>query len=822
MKILLIFHNAHTIHRTMRLLSHRKTYPMKKNLKRPITLWLWLLLLCGTTFAQEKFTLSGTITDQNSHETLIGASLYVEEIRSGTTTNEYGFYSLTLPAGTYTVVVTYPGFPTLRESVTLDRNLRRDVSLPAQQERELEEVVVRSASTRTDIRKPEMSVNKLSMQQVKRMPVVLGESDILKSILQLPGVTNAGEGSSGFNVRGGAADQNLIQLDEATIYNSSHLFGFFSVFNTDAIKDLKLYKGGIPARFGGRVSSVLDIYQKEGNKSDFHMNGGIGLISSRVLAEGPIVKDRGSFLVAGRASYAHLFLKATDNENSAYFYDLNTKLSYKLNETNSLYLSGYFGRDAFDISNNFVNLYGNAVLNLRWNHLFSDKLFSNFSMIYSDYYYGLTLNFIGFKWDSGIVNYNLKYDFKHYLSDKLKLFYGVNAVYHDFNPGEISPVGADSGINYRQLEHKYAVEPALYLEAEQQLTDKLSVNYGLRYSTFYRMGAQTVNLYAGNRAVAFNEELGIYEKADIIGTKRYQSGDVISRFGNLEPRAALAYQLSDNQSMKASYNRMAQYLHLISNSSSPTPLDVWAPSDDFLRPQIQDQWAVGYFRNFKDENYTLETEAFYKTLKNRVDYIDGADLIANEAIEQVVLRGDARAYGLEVMVRKNNGDLTGWVSYTLSRSEQRTPGRDASEPGINDGQWYRTAYDKTHNLAVTASYKRSEKWSYGANFALQSGQPVTYPNGQYVYNGIVIPTYGLRNESRLPAYHHLDVSATYTPKPDKTRGWRSEWVFSIYNLYNRMNAASISFRQNEDTGRNEAVRLSIFGIIPSVTYNFKF
>lgn len=788
---------------------------MKKSL-------LWLCcLFTFSAFSQERFTLSGTVTDNASDETLIGAGVYVRETQSGTATNEYGFYSLTLPAGIYHIVISYVGFPPIEETIELSRNVRKDVGLTAAG-RELEEVTVNSTATRTDIRRPEMSVNKLTMSQVKKMPVVLGETDILKSILQLPGVTNAGEGASGFNVRGGAADQNLILLDEATIYNSSHLFGFFSVFNTDAIKDLKLYKGGIPARFGGRVSSVLDIYQKEGNKTDFHVNGGIGLISSRLLAEGPLVKDKGSFLVAGRASYAHLFLKATDNENSAYFYDLNTKLSYKLDQENSLYVSGYFGRDAFDISDNFNNLYGNAVLNLRWNHLFSEKLFSNLSLIYSDYYYGLTLNFIGFRWDSGIRNYNIKYDFKHYLSEKLKLYYGVNAIYHDFNPGEIAPSGGESGINYRQLEHRYVVEPALYVEAEQQLSERFSINYGLRYSMFYRMGAQTVNLYADNRPVAYNAELGIYEKAEIIGTKRYGSGDVISQFGNLEPRLSIAYQLDDDQSVKASFNRISQYLHLISNSSSPTPLDVWAPSDDHLKPQLQDQWAVGYFRNFSGDKYSLETEAFYKTLKNRVDYIDGADLIANEAIEQVLLSGKARAYGLEMLIRKNTGKLTGWISYTLSRSEQQTPGRSADEPGINNGQWYRTAYDKTHNLSVTSSYTHSKKWSFGANFALQSGQPVTYPNGKYEYQGIVIPSYGLRNEERLPAYHHLDISATYTPKPEKDKGWQGEWVFSIYNLYNRQNAASISFRQNEDTGRNEAVRLSIFGIIPSVTYNFKF
>ncbi len=667
-----------------------------------------------------------------------------------------------------------------------------------------------------------MSVNKLSIATIKQMPVVLGEVDIIKSILFLPGVTNAGEGASGFNVRGGGADQNLILLDEATIYNSSHLFGFFSVFNPDAIKDLKLYKGGIPARFGGRASSVLDIYQKDGNSKGFHMNGGIGLISSRILAEGPIVKDKGSFLVGGRASYAHLFLKLSNNENSAYFYDLNTKINYKLDKNNNLYLSGYFGRDVFDINQSFTNTYGNSILNLRWNHLFSDKLFSNLSLIYSDYYYGLNLDFVGFNWDSGIKNYNLKYDFKYYLSDKIKLNYGVNAIYYDFNPGTIEPSKENSGINFRQLEKKYAFEPSLYLDAEQKISDKINIEYGVRYSMFSRLGSATQNIYANNQAVTFDNDLKIYEKATPIGTKFYGKNKSLANFNNFEPRFSVAYELNDSKSIKASYNRMIQYLQLISNTASPTPLDVWTPSDTFIKPQIADQVAVGYFQNFKDDTYSLEVESFYKKIKNRIDYIDGADLIANEALEQVILNGEMRSYGLEVMLRKNTGKLSGWIAYTLSRSEQRTPGRTANETGINNGNWYKSAYDKTHNLAVTSSYKYNKKWNFGANFSLQTGQPVTYPNGQYTYKGITVPSYGLRNENNLPLYHHLDISATLTPKHNEKKKWKGEWVFSVYNVYGRKNAASISFRQNQDTGNNEAIKLSIFGMVPAVSYNFKF
>jgi hypothetical protein len=785
---------------------------------------LFLLLLCSFSLtAQERFTLSGTVSDSNSNETLIGVNLYIPELKTGITTNEYGFYSITVPKGSYTIRISYMGYNSLEEKIQLQQNTKTNFKLYSA-ENTLKEVIVTDTKSKIDIRKPEMSVNKLSISAIKRMPVVLGEVDVLKSILLLPGVTNAGEGASGFNVRGGGADQNLILLDEATIFNSSHVFGFFSVFNPDAIKDLKLYKGGIPARFGGRASSVLDIYQKDGNSKKFSANGGIGLISSRLLLEGPLVKDKGSFLIGGRSSYAHLFLKLSEDQkdNAAYFYDLNTKLSYKINPNNNLFLSGYFGRDVFSLANSFTNIYGNSTLNLRWNHLFSNKLFSNLSLIYSDYYYGLDLDFVGFKWDSGIKNYNIKYDFKNYISDRFKLNYGLNAIYYDFNPGIIKPSDSNSGINFSQLDKKYAFEPAMYINADQEISSSLSISYGLRYSLFYRLGQSDLNVYANNNPVIFNPELQIYEKASPIGKTTFDKNKVMKSFNYLEPRFSAAYQLNDNQSVKASYNRMVQYLQLVSNTSSPTPLDVWTPSDAFIKPQIADQVALGYFTNFNNDLYSLEVETYYKKVQNRIDYIDGADLIANNALEQVILNGQMRSYGLEIMLKKNEGRLNGWISYTLSRSEQQTPGRTSSESGINDGQWYKSAYDKLHNLAVTSSYLLNEKWSFGANFTLQSGQPVTYPNGQYQYLGITIPSYGLRNENRLPTYHHLDISATLTPRKNDNRNWKGEWVFSIYNLYNRKNAAAINFRQNSETGNNEAVKTSIFGMVPAVSYNFKF
>ena len=771
--------------------------------------------------AQEKYTLKGTISNASNNETLIGVNILIPEEKKGVITNEYGFYSIKLPKGTYTIEISYLGFQSIKETISIEGDTTFNTALTASSEN-LNEVVITSTNEGFNLKNPEMSVNKLSINSIQKLPVVFGEVDVIKSLLLLPGVSNAGEGASGFNVRGGAVDQNLILLDEATIFNSSHLFGFFSVFNPDAIKDLKLYKGGIPAKYGGRVSSVLDIYQRDGNSRTFEAQGGIGVISSRLLAEGPIVKDKGSFLVGGRSSYAHLFLKLADNPNIAYFYDLNAKLTYSINDDNKLLFSGYFGRDVFDINQNFINTYGNSVFNLRWNHLVSDDIFTNLSLIYSDYYYGLTLDFVGFNWDSGIKNLNIKYDFNHYLNDTFQLEYGIHNTYHEFNPGEIEPIDEKSGINYFKLTNKYAFENATYFSVEHKISNSFSAEYGLRFSNFFRLGQDSFNEYRDDNPIIYNESLDIYEEAEPINEKTYSRSEVIKTYSNLEPRLALAYNFNDTQSIKASYNRMAQYLHLISNTSSPTPLDVWAPSGPFIQPQILDQYALGYFRKFQQGTYTLESEVFYKDIQNRIDYVNGANLIANNNIETIILNGRSRAYGLEVLAKKNKGRLTGWLAYTLSKSEQQTPGRTPIESGINNGKWYATSYDKTHDVNITGTYDYNSKWDFSLNFAFQTGLPVTYPTGQYNFNGINVPVYGDRNSNRLPAYHRLDLSATYVPKPNKKDGLQSSWNFGIYNVYNRKNANSISFRENDETGRNEAAKLSLFGIIPSVTYNFKF
>ncbi|WP_394748513.1 TonB-dependent receptor [Spongiimicrobium salis] len=793
--------------------------------------FIWLsFIFCFSGYSQQKYTLSGTVSEASSNETLIGVTVAITELRTGATTNEYGFYSITLPEGNYQIIVSYIGYKDISKKVALFEDKKLDFQLVEGVE-QLDEVVVTSEDVeRLQIRTPQMSVNTLTAETIKNVPVVLGEADVIKSLLLLPGVTNAGESSSGFNVRGGAVDQNLILLDEATIFNSSHLFGFFSVFNPDAIKDVKLFKGGIPARYGGRVSSVLEIFQKEGNSKNFEVNGGIGAVASRLLVEGPIAKDKASFLIGGRSSYAHLFLPLFDNDNKAYFFDLNTKLNYKINSRNNLFLSGYFGRDLFSISDSFVNTYGNAVVNLRWNHLFSDKLFSNLSLIYSAYNYGLELDFVGFEWDSGIENFNLKYDLKHYLSDKLQLNYGLNNIYYDFNPGKISPNRSDSGIVEEQLTKKFANETAIYVDLEHNVTDKLSLEYGLRLSHFIRLGQDRLNVYQDNNPVLFNPLTQVYEEAPPIGEESFGRGEQLATFTNLEPRFSLAYAFNDNNSFKASYTRLAQYLHLLSNTSSPTPLDVWTPSGPFIKPQLLDQYAAGYFTRFGKGKYSLEVEAFYKGIQNRIDYIDGANLIANNDIERVILNGEARSYGLEVLFRKNEGKFTGWLAYTLSKSEQRTPGRTGTffngapitETGINFGEWYNTAYDKPHDLSVYLNYELNKKWKFNTNFIFQTGQPTNFPIGQFEFQGLTVPFFGPRNTQRLPDYHRIDLSATLTPRKNKNRKLQAEWVFSIYNLYNRKNAASINFRRNQDTNSNEAIRTSIFGIIPAVTYNFKF
>ena len=779
--------------------------------------FLFLLLNFNFIYTQNSFTISGYVQDNSNNELIIGASIIVKELQIGTVTNNYGFFSLTLVEGDYDLIFQSLGFEDQSLNFSLDRNISVNIFLNENIE-SLDEVILSKNVEDVDLELPLLSMNILSGKTIRQTPVVFGESDLLKTIQLLPGVSSAGEGASGFNVRGGAADQNLILFDEAIIYNSSHLFGLFSVFNSDAIKEVKLYKGGIPSSYGGRISSVLDVYQKDGNNQKLQANGGIGSISSRFLIEGPIQKNKSSFLLASRGSYAHLFLKLTDIENVAYFYDLNTKSNFVINDKNKIFVSGYFGRDVFKLQDTFSNTYGNSTFNFRWNHLINEKTFSNTSVIYSNYYYGLKLDFGGFDWNSSIKNLNLKFDIKNYFSNEFQFNYGLNIIYFDFNPGEISPLTPNSGINYSKLNSKYAVESSAYFDIINKISPNLSVRYGLRINQFLRLRQQGLQSYVNNDPLDFDENLKIYNPANPLIYSFDNNSSVFKTFNNIEPRINISYSFND-QSLKASYNRLNQYLHLISNTSSPTPLDIWVPSGPYLKPQKLDQFALGFYKNAKSIRF--ESELFYKKIKNRLDYVDGADLVGNDNIETVVIAGDARAFGIEFLLKKITGRHKYWIAYTLSKSEQKTPGRNSIETGINFSKWYNTPYDKTHDLSINSEYKINDKLKLVGNFIYQTGQPTNYPNSQYNYMNMNIPNFGERNSSRLPHYHRLDINLTLKPRK-KNRNIESTWVFGIYNLYNRDNANSIIFRRNNETLKNEAVQISIFGIVPSVTYNFKF
>ena len=767
--------------------------------------------------SQNNFTFSGYVLDSQTNELVIGASIIIDELNIGTITNSYGFFSITVKEGDYSVKTQNLGYKDDLQIISLNKNIILNIYLTEEVE-SLDEVIVMENTEDIDIELPVLSLNIISGKTIRQTPVVFGESDILKTIQLLPGVSSAGEGASGFNVRGGAADQNLILFDEAIIYNSSHLFGLFSVFNSDAIKEVKLYKGGIPSSYGGRLSSVLDVYQKDGNNQNFSMNGGIGAISSRLLVEGPIQKNQSSFLVASRGTYAHLFLKLTDIENIAYFYDLNTKSNFVIDNKNKIFLSGYFGRDLFKLDGTFMNTYGNSTLNLRWNHLINEKTFSNTSLILSDYYYGLQLDFVGFDWKSGIKNLNFKFDLKNYYSNIFQFNYGLNVIYYDFNPGTIGPLTPDSGFNFSRLNKKYAFENSTYFDVIHKINSQLSMRYGIRLNQFLRLRQNGLQQYANDDPLYYDNDLKIYDPATPLAGNFDNNSSVFKTYNNIEPRINISYSFN-NQSIKASYNRLNQYLHLISNTSSPTPLDIWVPSGPYIKPQKLDQYALGYYKRIK--NIKIETEIFYKKIKNRLDYIDGADLVANDNIETVILPGKSRAYGFEILLKKSEGRHKFMVAYTLSKSEQKTPGRNSFEDGINFSNWYNTPYDKPHDFSINSEYILSKKLKIVGNFIYQTGQPTNYPNSQYTYMNLNVPNYGKRNSQRLPNYHRLDINLTLTPEK-KNKKIESSWVFGIYNLYDRDNASSIIFRRNNETLKNEAVQISIFGIVPSVTYNFKF
>ncbi len=799
----------------------------RKRIRRRIDIILPVILICGSTLVvtgqteRERLTVSGYIRDAASGETLIGATIFVPEQSSGTTTNAYGFFSLSLPPGIHTLKISYIGYRTIELPVDLSTgNQRVQIELETGS-LELDEVIVRSTTEDRNIRDIQMSVNRLDIGTIQRMPNLLGEVEVLRSILLLPGVSTVGEGAAGFNVRGGGIDQNLVLLDEAPVYNSSHLFGFYSVFNPDAVKDVQLFKGGIPARYGGRLSSILDVRMKEGNNRHFELDGGIGFIFSRIAMEAPLVRDKASFIVAARRSYidvlARPFLNEEFDGSALNFYDLTAKTNWDIDPNNRVFLSAYLGRDNFRFGDAAGFDWGNATATLRWNHLFSDRLFSNLTLYYSDYDYEIHFGEEAdnrFDWEASIINYSIKPELAWYVSPSNVFRFGGQGILYDFLPGRAVGVSEGEVADF-SLPSKYAIESALFIENERSLGDRLDINFGVRLSHFNYTGEGTA--YTFGDAPPGQRRL----PAD---TRTYRQWETIKAYVNPEPRIALNYRFSPQMAVKASYNRMAQYIHLISNTTAATPVDIWTPSTNNLRPQLADQWALGVFHNFNDNMYEITVETYYKSIRNLVDYIDGADLILNVLLEGDLLSGRGRAYGLELQWGKTKGRLTGWMSYTLARTERRVA-------GINRDRWYPSRHDQLHNLSLTAFYDFGNRWSVSANFVLNSGTPTTFPATRFEQQGYTIPhnDSDLRNHARIPVYHRLDLSATLASRNVPGWRWHGEWVFSVYNVYNRRNPFSIYFRQDPNRAApdtpvmTEAVRLSVIGsFIPSVAYNFKF
>jgi hypothetical protein len=767
--------------------------------------------------AQTKFSISGNIKDGANGEDLIGATIRVLELSGvGATSNVYGFYSLTLPEGSYTLEYSFVGYIPIKKKITLSKSLKLDMELATNTE-VLNELVITANREDQNVTKNEMSVTKITTKDIESIPVIFGEKDIIKVMQLTPGVNSAGEGNSGFFVRGGAADQNLILLDEAPVYNASHLLGFFSVFNSDVIKDATLYKGGMPAKYGGRASSVMDIKTIDGNRKKLGVKGGIGLISSKLTIEAPIVKDKGSFVISGRRTYADIFLKLSNKkslrENKLYFYDLTAKANYTIGKKDRIFVSGYFGRDNLAFGKTFSFDWGNKTGTLRLNHIFSDKLFSNTSLIFSDYSYKIAEK-SGTKplvISSVIRDFNFKQDFGYYLNDKNTLEFGFNMIYHKFIPGTLS----EGETNTLKLDDKNAIESAIYIQNNSKISSVFSLNYGIRYSQFNLIGPGT--------------KYEFDERGNVISKQKYSKGQGIQQYQGIEPRINMKYQLNDISSVKASYNRNYQYMHLLSNSTSAQPNDVWVPSSNNIKPLIADQFAIGYFRNFKHNMYAFSVEGYYKNFQNQLDYKDGASLFLNETVENQLVFGKGYAYGLEFLIKKTKGKFTGWIGYTYSRSFKKIP-------EINGGSAYPAKQDRIHDLSIVAMYSFNDRVKLAMNWVYYTGNAVTFPSGKYEINGQLVPYYTERNGYRMPNYHRMDIGLTLDGKKYKTqkdiqtgenikveKKILSSWNFSVYNLYSNENAYSITFRQSQtEPNRTEAVQTTLFKIVPSVTYSFKF
>jgi hypothetical protein len=764
----------------------------------------FLLFLSTSIFAQNKFTLSGTIRDASTGETLIGATVRITGASTAATlTNNYGYFALTQPEGTYTVSVSYTGYAAVVKTINLTKDTKLNEELKSAID--LAEVTVSANNRKNEnVKSAQMGLERIDMKSLNSIPVLLGEKDILKTIQLLPGVKSGGEGNTGFYVRGGAADQNLIILDEAVVYNSSHLLGFFSTFNADAIKDVSLYKGGMPAQYGGRLSSVLDVKMDDGNNKEFKFQGGIGLIASRIKAEGPIVKDRGSFMVSFRRTYIDLFLRSspdsTVNGSTLNFYDINAKANYKINDKNTIYISGYFGKDNIGVKDLFENNWGNVTTTIRLNHIFSDRLFSNTSLIYNNYNYTVRLlnDATNFKATSLVRDFNFKEDFQ-YFSNKHTLRFGVNATQHRISPIDIDSDEA-SQVNSLTQERRYGIESAAYISDEWAVSEHLNFLYGVRLAAFSLMGPGNFSTYDAD--------------GNTLSTENVAKGKFHKNYFNLEPRFSVSYLFNEENSIKASYNRNTQNVHILTNATSSSPTDQYVLSSTNIKPEIADQVALGYFKNIQDNNYEFSGEIYYKWLQNQIDYKNAAELLANSNVESELLYGVGRAYGLELFFKKKFGKLNGWVGYTLSRTERKFT-------ELNDGKYFPARQDRTHDISLVGIYSMTKRWTFSSSFIYSTGNAVTYPAGKYSIGGQMAYYYTQRNAGRMPYNMRWDVSATLEGKPGKK--YQSSWNFGVYNLLARKNPYSIEFITDpNDPTKTAAQQTSLFGLIPSITWNFKF
>jgi len=765
---------------------------------------LFICLIGSPVFGQNKFTLSGTIRDAGSGETLIGATVKISgPAAAGTLTNAYGYFALTQVEGTYSVTISYTGYAAVTKSINLNKDTKLNEELKSTND--LAEVTVSANNRKNEnVKSAQMGLERIDMKSLNAIPVLLGEKDVLKTIQLLPGVKSGGEGNTGFYVRGGAADQNLIILDEAVVYNSSHLLGFFSTFNADAIKDVSLYKGGMPAQYGGRLSSVLDVKMDDGNNKEFKFQGGIGLIASRLKAEGPIVKDRGSFMVSFRRTYIDLFLQASPdssiNGSKLNFYDINAKANYKINDKNTIYISGYFGKDNIGVKDLFENNWGNVTTTIRLNHIFNDRLFSNTSFIYNNYNYTVRLlnDVTNFKATSLVRDFNFKEDFQ-YFSNKHTLRFGLNATHHRISPIDITTSQA-SQVNPLTQEKRYGLESAAYISDEWAVNEKLNFLYGLRLAAFSLLGPGNFSSYdvAGN----------------ITNTENVSSGNFYKNYLNLEPRFSVSYLFDDQNSIKASYNRNTQNIHILTNATSSSPTDQYVLSSNNIKPEIADQVALGYFKNLDENKFELSGEVYYKWLQNQIDYKNAAQLLANSNVESELLYGVGRAYGLELFFKKKFGKLNGWIGYTLSKTERKFE-------QLNNGNYFPARQDRTHDLSVVGIYNLNARWTFSSSFIYSTGNAVTFPAGKYVVGGNTTYYYTERNAGRMPYNMRLDLSATLEGK--RKGRFQSSWNFGVYNALARKNPYSIEFINDPaDPGKTVAEQTSLFGMIPSVTWNFKF